>query len=150
MTITINLQFVAEADCGSALIRWFTQSDFSHVDAVLPSGELLGARSDTATPGVAIRRPGYATFSRVALVAVPATDTQTTAFYDFLRSQIGKPYDKTAIYAFAFNRDWHNKASWFCSELIVVALEWAGIIKPVTLGNRLTPNSAFLIASAVG
>jgi hypothetical protein len=30
------------------------------------------------------------------------------AYWDFLKEQVGKPYDKLAIVAFAFNRDWRS------------------------------------------
>jgi hypothetical protein len=58
----IALQFSTEADPVSALIRAFSHGPFSHVDAVLPDGRLLGARADG---GVQARATGYAPFSRV-------------------------------------------------------------------------------------
>ena len=147
--MTIQLQFVAEAGVGATAIRWFTHSDFSHVDTVMPDGRLLGARSDTATPGVAIRSPDYAMFTTRKRVTVPTSDAAAAIFYAFLHAQLGKPYDMTAIYAFAVNRNWREVDSWFCSELVASALETAGIVKIVSQANRITPNDAFLLAASV-
>lgn len=36
----------------------------------------------------------------------------------WLRQQIGKPYDWTAIIGFVFRSDWQATDSWFCSEVI--------------------------------
>ncbi len=149
----ITLQFVTEANIGSWAIRLGTHSDFSHVDVVMSDGRLLGARSDTAMPGVAIRKPDYAVFTRVQRVLLPVSFAdawhEETPFYNFLRAQLGKPYDWKSIVGFVINRDWRETDSWFCSELVIAALETAGIVKVATTANRITPNDAFLLASSV-
>ena len=50
------LRFVTEKGFTSAAIRWFTWSDWSHVDFVLKDGRFLGARLDG---GVQIRPHNY-------------------------------------------------------------------------------------------
>lgn len=35
---------------------------------------------------------------------------------DWLVSQLGKPYDWTALFGIFFRRDWQEDDSWFCSE----------------------------------
>jgi hypothetical protein len=49
-----------------------------------------------------------------------------TAILGFARTQIGKPYDWTAILALLMDRDWRDSGAWFCSELVVAALEAVG------------------------
>jgi hypothetical protein len=142
----IALQFSTEADPISALIRAFGHGPFSHVDAVLPDG-LLGARADG---GVQIRPVGYAPFSRVLRVELPATPEQAAAASVFLRAPVGKPYDDLAIAAFAADRNWRDDAAWFCSELQSAMLESIGWF-PHTLAtpaNRLTPDDLLLLCSA--
>jgi uncharacterized protein YycO len=148
------LQFVCQDAISSQLIAWFSQGHFSHVDAILPDSNLLGARSDSVggkPPGVQIRPPNYAKFSRRVVMNLPATPAQDAAFYGFLQSQVGKPYDTTAIFAFMFNRDWRAPDSWICSELQAAACEVAGITPPLYLAaNKITPVGCALACSAAG
>jgi hypothetical protein len=157
----IRLQFVAARDIGSSLIRWFSAGPFSHVDAIvdeaalrllepgtggaMPAGAvclvrpgwLFGSRSDRVggqPPGVQIRPPGYATFSRRVVATIPATEAQLAGFWRFQRAQLGKPYDSTAIWGFAAGRDWRETDSWYCSE------DQARALEPPETGSWLDPN----------
>jgi hypothetical protein len=149
----ITLQLSSMEDVGSLAIRAFSHGPYSHVDAVLPDGNLLGARSDqigSVPPGVQIRLPGYANFSTLNHVVLPTTPECETAFYDFLRTQIGKPYDHSAILGFAFDRNWRDADSWFCSELVAAALEKAGYFSfcLAAPANKITPADLLLALSA--
>lgn len=152
--MTIQLQFVCEADLSSQAIAWFSQGHFSHVDAILPDGSLLGARDDSAggqPPGVRIRPPGYAKFSRRVVMTVPSSPVATAVFYNFLIGQLGKAYDTQAIWAFVLNRDWREDDSWICSELQSAAGEKAGILPKLYLAaNKITPVACALAYSALG
>lgn len=66
---------------------------------------------------------------------------QSRAFYRFLRAQVGKPYDHSAIWGFASGRDWREDDSWICSELQAAALEHAGIVpnQLYLAANKITP-----------
>ena len=148
----ITLQFVQMDDPGSKAIEIFERGWASHVDAVLANGMLLGARSDSIggkPPGVQIRPPDYEAFAKKQVVSLSTTAQQETDWLNFLYAQIGKPYDKTAILAFPFGRDWHEDGSWFCSELQAAALEnckW--FPKPLAnTVNEITPRDLLLAVS---
>ncbi len=147
----ITLQFVAMNDPASEAIRLFERGWPSHVDAVLPGG-LLGARSDTIggkPPGVQLRALDYEAFDKRLLVHLPATPDIEARFLAFLQSQLGKPYDKLAIAAFAVGRDWRTPDAWFCSELVAAALEQSGWF-PAPLSNaanEITPRDLLLAVS---
>jgi len=116
------------------------------------SGALVGARSDAIggqLPGVRVRPPGYELWSRTEIVRLPIDSTVETAFWTFLSQQLGKPYDKLAILAFAVQRDWREDGSWFCSELIAAALEKSGwFTGPLSdVANKITPRDLLLILS---
>lgn len=148
----ILLQFSTVPALSSSLIRLFEHGWCSHVDVVLPEGKLLGARSDViggAPAGVQIRRPAYENWSRTELVQLLATPKMEARFYGFLNAQIGKPYDKTAIVAFALNRNWREDDSWFCSELVAAALEACGWFpQPLAnVVNKITPSDLLLVTS---
>src|SRR5689334_9108316 len=113
----IALQFSVCGDAGSWLIRQYDHGPWSHVDAILPDGTLLGSRDDELggkPSGVQVRPAGYQRFLATERVSIPCSDEAETAFYEFLNSQIGKPYDETAIAGFVFQRDWRAPDSWFC------------------------------------
>lgn len=150
----IVLQFSFQRDLGADLITYFGHgAGFSHVDAVMPDGSLLGARSDVCLgvpSGVQIRPPHYADFARVLPVSLAASDLQSHGFNNFLQGQIGKPYDMEAILGFAVGRDWRNPNAWFCSELIAAALESGGWFPfgLATPANKLDPDDLLLATSA--
>jgi hypothetical protein len=88
-------------------------------------------------------------FIRELFVDIDAAPDVCDRFQDFLRSQLGKPYDKTAILAFVAARDWQEKDSWFCSELQAAALVACGwFASPLaTEFNHITPRDLLLIVS---
>ena len=136
----ITYQFATEDSFGSAVIRWFTWSKFSHVDLVLPDGSLLGARLNG---GVQIRQPGYAKFTKTARYYVEVENGREDMLYKLARLQVGKPYNTKAIIAFAF-KDYPiaGGESWDCSELQIWLLLKIGV-KALNLNpehvNRITP-----------
>lgn len=119
----------------------------------MPDGTLLGARSDSVggqPPGVWIRPPDYAKFALKVVMEIPCGAWQEKQYYDFLRSQISRPYDKQAIWAFALNRDWRQPDSWICSELQAKAGEHAEVWPQLYLAaNKITPVALALVVSAV-
>ena len=152
--MAIRLQFVREPHFTSRIIAWFGAWHFSHVDAVLPNGRLLGARADAAggkPPGVHVRPVGYHAFDRCSIMEVPATWRQSQDFYEFLYDQVGKPYDHKAIWGFIINRNWRDPGSWFCSELMAAAGERSLILPTLSMvANKITPVSCTLVFSAAG
>jgi len=157
----IRLQFSRSTELVSLLIAKACRSPFSHVDAVLEDGNLLGASDSPNAPfvsgnpgGVAIRPPNYQPFAirRIAHVYVP--QRVETRFYDLLHSQLGEPFDNSAMHAvFSGNisdpRDWKDESAWFCSELKAWCLEEAGAldVPPLISKNRVTPPDLLLIIS---
>ena len=133
---------------------------FSHVDIVLPDGRLLGARSDwikpldgsaPIPPGVRVRPANYEKWKRRVVFELAATKKQEASFYKFLNAQVGKPYDKLAIWAFVANRNWRDDEAWFCDELAAAATEQAGLCEQLYLpANKLTPTSWAVVVSAIG
>jgi hypothetical protein len=145
----IRVRFVTTEDPVSAGIS-FAEYGFwaTHAEAVMPDGTLLGAHYDG---GVQARPSDYdkGKFKRQGIVEIPADDTTTNRFHAFMTSQVGKPYDITAIAAFVARRDWREPDSWFCSELVAAGLEDAGwFAAPLaTEVNHLTPRDLLLIIS---
>jgi hypothetical protein len=150
----IRLQFVRGRGLSSAAIAWMSAGLFSHVDAILPDGSLLGSRSDRILgidPGVRVRPPAYEKWPHRVIFQLSANDAQAAAFYDFLNGEIGKPYDKLAILGFAIARNWREEGAWFCSELVAAGLEFAGVCpKLYTPSCKVTPVCLSTVISALG
>jgi hypothetical protein len=145
----LNIRFVTCHDPISAAIRAFEYGYWaSHVEALMPDGTLLGAHYDG---GVLARPHGYdaGTVEKEMYVQIPATPAQTDTFYNFLRAQVGKPYDTAAIAGIVAQRNWRDANSWMCSELQAAALCECGFF-PVHLAtefNHITPRDLLLIVS---
>jgi len=139
----IILQFSTERAISSWLIRWFTWSDWSHIDIALDDGTLLGARSDG---GVQIRPANYAAFSKTVRYSVDCTEEQEARFMEAATSQIGTPYNFLGLLNFMFHRDWRKTTDWFCSELVAWCFEQAGLplLNPVVPVQRITPQDVLL------
>lgn len=142
----------------SYVIRCLCHSNFSHAEFLLDDGNLLGASDQgplspcsAGSPlGVAIRPPNYQLFG-IRRQMVIRTD-KTDAIIAFAKDQLGKPFDRTALHNFLSPalpgaRDWRDPSSWFCSELVLCAMEQSGYFVPI-LGksqlpvpkNRVSPN----------
>lgn len=113
------------------VIQARTWSEWNHVAFVLDDGGMLGALAN----GVCITRASDAAKTQDFVVNVPWFDWAWT------KGQVGKPYDWSAIFGMAFDRDWHSEDSWFCSELVAAAFERSGYpILRISQENRVTPR----------
>jgi hypothetical protein len=125
---------------------------YSHVEAVTPDGQYLGALMDS---GVQSRPSSYdTTWSQQLFVDLPASEAQAAAFYDFLKSKIGLPYDMTAIAELADGAltgeapNWPTANAYICSALQTAALLTAGLIKGAPATVRLATPRDVLVACA--
>lgn len=150
----VTLQFVLGGGLSSQAIAWFSAGHFSHVDAVAPSGELYGARSDRigrVQPGVQLRPPFYEKWKDRVVMSLSVGVVKEKLFWDFLYAQEFKPYDSSAIWGFAAGRNWREADSWFCSELQMAALEYAGVVPALyTPSNKIAPVTLCTVISALG
>lgn len=150
----LQAQFVLGKGLSSWAISWFGGGGYSHVDFVLPDGTLLGARSDKIggkPPGVQIRPPNYDTWLRRTVVAKEVSAVTLDRCMGLAYSQIGKPYDKTAIWGFAAGRDWRADDSWFCSELVTWIFETAEVFPSLIIpANKIFPGESLAICNAAG
>ncbi|MEW6612718.1 MAG: YiiX/YebB-like N1pC/P60 family cysteine hydrolase [Pseudomonadota bacterium] len=141
----VQLLFTRRRHPGSALIRVATWSRWSHValvdgDEVIEAAAPHGVRR--ASVGAAIDRA-----ARCALVELPARDP--AAVLAAAASQLGKPYDWTAVLGLGLRRDWQEEDAWFCSELVAWAFQHAGepLFRAEVL-RRVTPQHLWMLAPA--
>lgn len=130
----VMLRFTRNKSLVSKLIRVFCWSNWSHVEFATTTG-YLGAQAD----GVKIRPFTYQSCESIFRY-VDCTIPQYNQVIDYATKQIGKPYDFTGIINLVFHRNWREKDSWFCSELVAASFEAAGIYLIRDDVTRITPQ----------
>lgn len=146
----IEFEFRRNRGIGSALIGWFGNDYWSHVDVVVPHG-LIGARYDNPGGhgrGVQLRPFDYETPKDKMRLRAPCTQWGRECALIFLSKQVGKPYDWRVILAFAANRNWREEDAWICSELASRVLEIARNKRLSLAVNKITPGALALAVSA--
>jgi len=151
---TIVLQFCSATSLGSRVIEWYDHGRFSHVDSVLPDGNLLGSRDDVTggkPAGVQIRPADYLSVTdNTFRISLQTSDQIQKDYYEFITNQIGKEYDEEGIMGFVAGRNWRKPDTWFCSELVAAGLEAAGFLLPlVAPANKIAPDDLLLVLSDV-
>lgn len=136
----MKLLFAKKRNLPSALIRFFTWSQWSHVaivdgDAVIEATFLGGVSwrplaeflVDYTTEEVGVSLPDEAAAMR------------------FVRQQIGKRYDWTALVGIVFRSGWAKQDKWFCSELVAAAIQAGGKRLFREDASRITPRDLWLV-----
>ena len=121
-----------------------------HVDAVLPSGELLGARSDKVggqPPGVQIRPPQYESWKRRCLVGLDVTPIQADIWETFLRKQVGFPYDSADILGLIIGHPLMSAGHWICSALQTDALHLIKVFPDMPETPQQVPPNMLLFGA---
>lgn len=146
MSDCLRLLFSTNNLPGSIAIRWFSWSDWSHVDVLSPCGTLaVGAH-----PWAGVREYNVAEVKQRnrAWALVEYTCPGEPA-YRYARTQIGKPYDYGAIFNFiGMGRKWECPDRWMCSELGYAAANQDGCSLLRRPPDRVTPQNLF--ESALG
>lgn len=140
---SISLLFSTTSNPFSALIRAATWSRWSHVSvvdgsSVIEAAAIYGVRRVSLMEAIDRDKDW-------ALVKFPCTDP--VAVIAAAASQIGKPYDYTAILGLGLHRDWQEDDSWFCSELVAWGFNAAG--QPLFRSDcmrRITPQHLWMLA----
>ncbi|WP_290906247.1 YiiX/YebB-like N1pC/P60 family cysteine hydrolase [Aquabacterium sp.] len=127
---------------GSLALRTALWSSWSHCGIVTPELTVIEA---SAFHGV-VERPWadfIADVSRYALKPLWVPDE--AAAIAFARAQVGKRYDWPGVIGIALRRDWQERDSWFCSELIEAAAVAGGRQRFVNNAWRVTPQHSWMV-----
>lgn len=153
----IRLRFVTCNDEVSRLIRLqagicmpFTPS---HVEAVSQDGQsYIGQHLNG---GMQARPVGYdaATLKAEKFVELPVSASEEAAFYSFVNSKIGQPYDWKSILSFADPAlNLHEFNHLICSAMMTAALRAPGcefFLMPLVVPfHHISPRDLFLVLSS--
>lgn len=154
----LRYQFSTSTALASRAIRILNCSEFSHVDLMLPEG-LLGVsgpdKSINDPGGVIIRpNPAWPYLDPPKIARVQCSDEVAAKTIEFAKSQIGRPFDNAALYAFLRDRagipktgrNWRDPNAWFCSELQIRALEVGGLFSYPLIQSKdvISPQNLLL------
>ncbi|WP_312488698.1 hypothetical protein [Massilia timonae] len=117
------------------LVRWWTRSEFSHVELVLSTGD---AWSASFADGGVRNKPIDVDTANWVVIDLPAGLEQSAEAW--FRAHRGAKYDLLGNLQFVLAPIPHSKSSWFCSEAVAAALgipdPWR--YAPGTLASALT------------
>ena len=155
---SVKVRVVRDNSLASDLIGYFGGGYWAHMAIYVSPGYVIDARDDVVegvAPGVQKRPAAYLdAYPHWMDIEIPASQLEQAKCYALLEGQIGKPYDKLAIWNFftgtVYDRNWRDQSAWFCDELDLYALEGAGIIGQVGPLWRSTPGTAAQILMASG
>jgi uncharacterized protein YycO len=136
------LAFMDSDKFAARAIRTLTWSDYSHVGILTKGDQIVDSRF--LADGVTEYPFDDARLEHPRVLCreynIPAVSVIEAA-----RSQIGKPYDWTAVCGVALHRDWTEPNKWFCSELVAWAAACAGIPMLIKEYGRVTPQDLLQI-----
>lgn len=138
----MRLLFCTSKLPGAAIIRAVTWSEWSHV-VIVDGDEAIEA----VWPAVRATSLYEVIDKHTAHYLVDIPCQYDDAIVAAARSQIGKPYDLTALFGILAHRDWQAPDSWFCSELVAWAFSQGGapLFRPEAL-HRVTPQHLWMVA----
>lgn len=127
---------------GAVLIRAVTWSPWSHV-ALVDGDEVIEA----TWPAVRVAPLAEVIAAHSAHVIVDLPCLSPAEVIKAARSQVGKPYDLTALFGLLMRRDWQEEDRWFCSELVAWAFSQSGspLFRADAL-HRITPQLLWMLA----
>ena len=136
------LAFCRADSLSSYLIRLATWSPWSHV-ALVEGDNVIDA---TLARGVAVSALSDFEERHDEIRLIQLSDDFGRQLAKEMASQLGKPYDWRAVVGLELHRDWQDDSSWFCSELVAAAFEWAGhpLFRAETM-HRVTPQHLWML-----
>ncbi|WP_197329516.1 YiiX/YebB-like N1pC/P60 family cysteine hydrolase [Ralstonia syzygii] len=139
---SVQLLFSTTSSPLSWVIRACTWSAWSHV-ALVDGDQVI-----ESIPGHGVRRvlltEALRDTSHHELVSLPGRAAMQVLAA--AASQIGLPYDYSAVLGIGLHRDWQEEDAWFCSELIAWAFQQAGVpLFRADCIRRVTPQHLYML-----
>ena len=127
---------------GSWLIRIGTMSRWSHAAVYLEDGTVVDTTLATGVRAIPFLEwlDHYPVWTSIN---VPLPDESAAEL--FALSQVGKPYDWTALAGMVMQRNWQEDDSWFCSELVEATLAAGGRKRFRDTASRITPQQTWAV-----
>lgn len=131
---------------GGWIIRVGTRSAWNHCDVLFDDGTLIGSTGAGGVKRITLDERlncGPHEVYKYRIDEIKLTDEEEAKARAFAEAQVGKPYDFTAVFAFAlpWRENWNVKRKWFCSELVAAVINSTGRLFARKDAHRITPNN---------
>src|SRR5574343_68023 len=142
----IEVVFTDSNSFSARCITAFTWSNYRHVGFYdRKNGSIIDSRSDYGGVSEYSFEKLKEDYSRILVRSFPNVPLEAL---NIARSQIGKPYDWTALAGIGLHRDWQETNKWFCSELVTWACQQTGADVINKQSWRVTPQDVLEVSSA--
>ena len=147
-TAEITLRFFKGRSRIGAIIRDITWADWSHVDTLISPTRGISAIGGKGVLSYEIDGRGAPKYTQMETVTFKVTHEQYHKYVGFLLEKEHSEYDLDGIKAFMFTArlimgSKQDDEKWFCSELIMAALEHAGIVKLSVPPEKWSPGDIY-------
>ena len=120
--------FKGKGDWKNAVVRWWTRSEYSHADLVLPDGITWVGISPFIKSAVAKRISLGHNPAEWEFIDIQVSEEQYSVIMDFFQETCGQKYDWVGMLCSQFLPfKIKHKRRWYCSEWIAYALRIACI-----------------------
>ena len=137
----MRLIFANSNTIGSKVIRWKTNSKWSHVGVVDKKRNIV---FEAIWPDGVVQTPlekVKARSSEWEFRELPVEDYSAAIAY--LIAQLGKPYDTFGVLGLGFNRNWQDDKKWWCSEYTAMAALQGGDKGFNNMISTITPQDVY-------
>jgi hypothetical protein len=144
----LRLRFVTtEHNWLSNLIRWETQGTVSHVESILPGGDIIGAYLDGIKQIPGDSDLGY---TSQIFVDVEASQEAIDKWVRYLKSRVGRKYDFLAALGFMLHMNIRTPGAFICSMDATLGLRISGTFpRPLSEpAHRVSPRDLLFALSA--
>jgi len=123
------------------LLRFLMWSRWSH-SAILDEETNIVYDSTLTGGGVRAREAGYFLehYPQHEVRDITVATERLKESRVWLREQVGKPYDWTALLSWIVRRDWQEPDAWFCSELTEAFIDQFSTPRFRESVSRITPR----------
>ncbi len=147
MSSSLHLVFMDSNTIGGRLIRMVTWGKWSHVGILSNDFSIYDSKLSCGGVVKADLGDRLSQYRKHCVVELPVDDAGVIRA---VHSQLGKPYDFSAVFGIPFHRNWQEEDKWFCSELVAWACAQGGfpvINKPF---GRVTPQDLYETVTILG
>jgi len=135
----------------SKAIRWQTRSPYSHSALMFGVGTVYEAWQKGGVSQVKSLGTNHTPGTIVDLFEFDCAGHAKNEMALFLLAHIGDPYDFSSVLRFATHRPAYKNGKWFCSELVLTALQAGGLISNTSVKPcEVSPRDMGLIAQVAG
>jgi len=121
------------------LIRWWTNSEYSHCEILFSNGEMFSADAwSNSTRFTSQFNPDHWEF-----IELRAKESVEASLYSWCLDRAGKKYDWLGVIGFVLPQISQNKKRWFCSEICGAGLQYFGKFPAGTKTSKLSPQDLY-------